>query len=226
MVQTKRSMADTARILEDFARNEPLAKPFAARAFDTAGDAGSVAFRAMFASISRRLGPAGGEAPARPPDVSAAVRPHWTLTDWIRAALVAKVLASVDAGRQPEVVHALFEAGEIGEQESILRTLSLWSEGERFLETGLLGCRTNARRVFEAIACDNAYPERHFPELGFNQMVLKAIFIEVPVSRIEGLERRNGPELKRMAKDYASERRAASRPVPKDIDLLLEGKTA
>jgi hypothetical protein len=29
-----------------------------------------------------------------------------------------------------------------------------------------------------------------------------------------------------MAKDYASERRAASRPVPKDIDLLLEGKTA
>jgi hypothetical protein len=57
-------------------------------------------------------------------------------------------------------------------------------------------------------------------------MVLKAIFIEVPVSRIEGLDRRNGAELRRMARDYASERRAAGRPVPSDVDLLLAGKTA
>jgi hypothetical protein len=219
-------MADTARILEDFARSEPLSKAFAARAFDAAADAGSVAFRAMFASIARRLGAAAGDAPTHRPDVSDAARPHWTLTDWIRAALVAKALSAVDFDRQPGVVQTLFEAGEIGEQESILRTLSLWPEGARFLETGLLGCRTNARRVFEAIACDNAYPELYFPELGFNQMVLKAIFIEVPVSRIEGLDRRNGAELRRMARDYASERRAAGRPVPSDVDLLLAGKTA
>jgi hypothetical protein len=57
-------------------------------------------------------------------------------------------------------------------------------------------------------------------------MVLKAIFIEVPVSRIEGLAQRRGPELERMARDYASERRAAGRPVPSDIDLVLRGKTA
>jgi hypothetical protein len=218
-------MADTARILEDFARNEPRAKAFALRALDAAGDAESVAFRALFASVGRRLGPEGGEPPRAAPDVADA-RPHWTLTDWIRAALVAKAISSIDAGRQPAVVQALFEAGEIGEQESILRTLPLLSDGARFVETGLLGCRTNARRVFEAIACDNAYPERHFPELGFNQMVLKAIFIEVPIARIEGLAQRNGAELRRMAKDYASERRAAGRPVPSDIDRLLEGKTA
>jgi len=102
----------------------------------------------------------------------------------------------------------------------------LFSAPELFLETALLGCRTNARRVFEAIACDNPYPERHFPELEFNQMVIKAIFREVPVSRIEGLARRNGPELRRMARDYASERRAAGRPIPSDVDLILRGSNA
>jgi hypothetical protein len=214
-------MADTARILEDFARAEPAAQPFAARAFEAATSPASVPFRAMLASVARRLGPSGTQPPVRVPELSDAVRPHWTLTDWIRAALIARALSSIEVGRQPELVQGLFEAGEIGEQESILRTLGLLPEPGRFLETGLLGCRTNARRVFEAIACDNAFPERHFPELGFNQMVLKAIFIEVPVSRIEGLTRRRGPELVRMAKDYASERRAAGRPVPSDIELIL-----
>ena len=65
----------------------------------------------------------------------------------------------------------------------------------------------------------------HFPDLGFNQMVMKAIFIEVPVARIEGLAGRRGPELVRMLEDYASERRAAGRPVPNDVSTLLGGRT-
>jgi hypothetical protein len=215
-------MADTARILEDFARSEPSARPFAARAFDAAWEPSSVAFRAMFAGVARRLGSAGGVAPKDPPSLSDA-RPHWTLTDWVRAALVLRALRSVDVATQPAVVQRLFEGGEIGEQESILRTLEVLPLPSRYVETALLGCRTNARRVFDAIACDNAYPERHFPERSFNQMVLKAIFIEVPVARIEGLARRRGAELERMARDYASERRAAGRPVPSDVELVLTG---
>jgi len=218
-------MADTARILEDFARAEPAAKAFIAGALDAAENPESVAFRAMLAGVARRLGSAATQPPGRAPDLSDAVRTHWTLADWLRAAMMAKALASSPAEHHAGLVQHLFEAGEIGEQESILRTLALLPEPGRFLETALLGCRTNAQRVFEAIACDNAYPERHFPELAYNQMVLKAIFIEVPVPRIEGLVRRNGPELARMARDYASERRAAGRPVPSDIELVLAGKT-
>jgi hypothetical protein len=114
----------------------------------------------------------------------------------------------------------LFEAGELGEQESVLRTLSLLPEPERFLETGLQAGRTNTRRVFEALACENPYPAAHFPELNFNQLVLKAIFMEVPVSRIEDLARRITPELRRMAAAYASERRAAGRTVPDDAESM------
>jgi hypothetical protein len=74
--------------------------------------------------------------------------------------------------------------------------------------------------VFEAIACDNVYPERHFTELAYNQLVLKSLFLEVPLARVRGLATRARPELARMVLDYAAERRAAGRRVPADLALI------
>jgi hypothetical protein len=51
---------------------------------------------------------------------------------------------------------------------------------------------------------------------------MKAIFQGVSVRRIEGLEARITPELMRMAAGYASERRAAGRPVPADVDYITQ----
>ena len=53
--------------------------------------------------------------------------------------------------------------------------------------------------------------------------LMKAIFNGVPLGRVVGLSGRLGPELRRMAGAYASERRAAGRPVPADVDLVLGG---
>ena len=89
------------------------------------------------------------------------------------------------------------------------------------MQTGLQACRTNAKDVFEALVCENPYPAAHFPELGFNQAVLKAIFMEVSVRRIEGLNARITAELKRMVSDFASERRAAGRAVPEDTGTIM-----
>ena len=76
--------------------------------------------------------------------------------------------------------------------------------------------------VFEAVVCENAFVAQHFPALNFNQAVLKAVFLGVSVRRIEGLEARITPELQRMAAGYASERRAAGRVVPADIDYITQ----
>lgn len=51
-------------------------------------------------------------------------------------------------------------------------------------------------------------------------MVLKARFTGVALERIIGLKKRATPELRRMAADYASERGAAGRSVPKDVFSL------
>jgi hypothetical protein len=73
--------------------------------------------------------------------------------------------------------------------------------------------------IFEAIAAENPFPARHFPDLHFHQLVLKAVFLGVRLPRVLGLAARVNPELARMADDYAAERRAAGRSVPADLDL-------
>jgi hypothetical protein len=64
------------------------------------------------------------------------------------------------------------------------------------------------------------YPARYFPDDAFNQMVLKALFVGAPLAQIYGLAERTTSELIRMAEAYASERRAAGRPVPEDAKLV------
>jgi hypothetical protein len=102
-----------------------------------------------------------------------------------------------------------------------LRVLSYLPDPESFLELAGDACRSSVQGVFEALACENPYPARHFPEAAFNQMVLKAVFTGAALVRICDLDRRINRELVRMAEGYASERRAAGRSVPADVERLV-----
>lgn len=177
-------------------------------------------FLAAYARAARLLGAAGSQPLLDAGKGAEFEQSHWTLLDGTRAALLLRALDRLPSERWAAFVLALFERGEIGEQESLLRTLSALPGPERYAETALLGCRSNAHRVFEAIACENSYPIVFFPEHAFNQMVLKAIFMEVSVLRIQGLTSRVTDELVRMVLAYASERRAAGRAIPADIEFI------
>jgi hypothetical protein len=131
--------------------------------------------------------------------------------------LLLEQLRNLDRDRQSELIAELFTKGDSSERASVLRLLPALPEPERFVSVAVEACRTHVRDVFEAIACENPYPADHFSELAFNQMVLKALFLEVPLARIEGLARRKNSELARMADAYRSEREAAGRSVPADV---------
>jgi hypothetical protein len=199
----------------------PAAQQFFERAAREFAAPDGLGFRAAYASVPRRLATLAEARVTAPPELEP-TRPHWTLTDYARAALIASCFDGLAPERRASVHLTLFEAGELGEQVSLLRTLSLLPEPARFLETALQGCRTNALSVFEAVVCDNPYVAEHFPALNFNQAVLKAVFMGLSARRIEGLEQRITPELARMAAGYKSERLAAGRSVPVDIEYLIQ----
>jgi len=154
---------------------------------------------------------------------------RWTLEDLIRATLLleaARVEGSEGSNVADDqawigIVSACYENGDAREQQSWLKAISLLPLAERFVAFGIDACRSHIQPTFEAIACDNPYPSVQFPDLNFNQLVLKALFIGVPLARIVGLRRRLNPDLSRMARDYAAERRAAGRSVPADLSLAL-----
>jgi hypothetical protein len=127
------------------------------------------------------------------------------------------VEASAAAG---DLVAELYRTGDLREKQAVLRALAHLADGAVFLDVAVEGVRSNASGILEAIACDNPFPARHLPESLFNQMVMKAVFNELPLGRIVGLGGRQSAELARMAADYADERRAAGRSVPRDLDLI------
>ncbi len=147
---------------------------------------------------------------------------QWTREDAGRAALLlARAIAAEDPGGFAEAAIECYERGDSAEQQSWLKSTALLPEPERLLRVVIDACRTNILPLFEAVACENPYPARHFPERNFNQMVLKALFNKVALARIAGLADRRNADLTRMAADYASERRVAGRTVPSDIGLAL-----
>lgn len=153
------------------------------------------------------------------PDVSFE---HWAIADAARAALLlAAADTASDADAWVETATACFENGDAREQQSWLRALSLMPNADRFAATAVDACRSHIQPTFDSIACENPYPAAYFPESQFNQMVLKAMFTGVRIERIVGLAGRLNPELSRMARDYAAERRAAGRSVPPDLVLAL-----
>lgn len=143
------------------------------------------------------------------------------LDEVCRIALLFRGLECLPPGDHASFVGELYLRGDNHERQALMRGLPCLPDPERFADTAIEACRTNNQVIFEAIACDNPYPFRYFPELNYNQMVLKALFIGSPLARVAGLDERITPELVRMALDYAAERRAAGRPVPEDIARFI-----
>jgi hypothetical protein len=114
----------------------------------------------------------------------------------------------------------VYRHGEARERAAVLRALPFLPGAERFVPIAADACRTHVLPIFEAIACENPFPARHFEPAAFRQLVLKAIFIEVRIGRIHGLAVGLDAELARMARDYAAERAAAGRPIPEDAAWL------
>ena len=172
--------------------------------------------RIAFAAAGRRLGTQaiGAEAAAQ---ITRAGLP-WPASAGVdecgRAALL------IEAAPGPVLVGELLRRGALREQQAVLRALAALPDPASLVELAVDACRTNVLPVFEAIACDNAYPARYFSDAAMFQLVLKALFIGAPVGRIVGLAARTTDELVRMVDAFASERRAAGRPVPDDASLI------
>jgi hypothetical protein len=181
-------------------------------------------FGAVYSGAGRRLGMAAVElGPSERTRLSQAGLPlpeGWPLSAVGRAGLLARVMDGLGREARVKLAQNVFKTGDNEERAALLKALSILPEPEAFVELAIDSCRTHVQSVFEAIACENPYPARCFPDLNFNQMVLKSFFTGVAVARIEGLAARRSPELVRMAEAYASERRAAGRSVPADLHLV------
>ena len=134
------------------------------------------------------------------------------LRELTRIYILASALESAPELFVPKVAK-LIEVADTGELVTFLKFLPLLPHNEAFKFTAVEALRTNIATVFDAIALENPYPAEYFNDQQWNQMFLKAAFMQRDLLKIPSIARRANPALARIISDYAHERWAASRAV-------------
>lgn len=215
----------SALLMEAAVGGDPAAAAWLGEAMAHPPEPGTPAFMRLFAAAGRRLrgqqSALSAATAAQLVELGIANPQGWSAERLARGAILLAAIEAADRAA-PDKLAAAMRTSDTGERVAILQALPLLPDGGRFAALAAEACRSSVQPVFEAVACDNAYPAAHFSDPVFNQMVLKAVFTGAPLLRVVGLAARLGPALRRMATDFRDERRAAARPVPADLDLLIE----
>ncbi|MEO9511771.1 MAG: EboA domain-containing protein [Flavobacteriaceae bacterium] len=133
-----------------------------------------------------------------------------------RIHLLVKVLEE-DKEFFTEKVSNLIQIADIGELETFLKFLVLLPHSGDYQFSAVEALRTNITTIFDAISLNNPYPAMFFNEQQWNQMYLKAAFLQRDLSSILDIDKRANKNLVRIISDYAHERWAASREIDPEI---------
>lgn len=144
----------------------------------------------------------------------------WSLDQAGRTLMLLSLPAN-DAERYHALVEKLFSAADVSEQIALYQSLPLLPHPDLFVARAAEGLRTSITAVFNAIALNNPFPGDYFERLPWNQMVLKAVFVDSPLHLIQQLDQRANSELAHMLSDYAHERWAAKREVTPELWRLI-----
>lgn len=145
--------------------------------------------------------------------------------DEYRAARVALLLVLAEQEKETfvETFFAVLNTADIREQIALFSALQWMPHQEELVEPAVDGLRSNIVDIFDAIALDNPFPQKHFTDEAWNQMVLKAIFITRPLHRIHGIAERKNQLLAEAISDLAHERWAAGRAITPEAWRSVSG---
>lgn len=149
------------------------------------------------------------------------VRPGWNPSGWSldQLARIYFVLGfpSADAAAYESTLNQLFQTGEVGELIALYQALPLLPNPSTHVLRTAEGIRSNIKPVFCAIAHRNPYPSEQLNDEQWNQLVLKCLFIDLPLAEMVGVDERANATLMSILVDFAHERRAAHRAIPPEL---------
>ena len=179
-----------------------------AAASDVAGD--PAAIRARFPAVGRKAGREPLDPGKDPDDVHA-----WTIDDAARTLLLAALGDHVEAE-----LDELYRYGDAAERRGLLRALAYLPVGDRALHLVDDAIRTNDTRLIAAAL--GPYATAHLDDAGYDQAVLKCVFVGVPITPLDGLPERVTPDGARMLAAFVHERVAAGRDVPAEVWSVID----
>jgi hypothetical protein len=138
---------------------------------------------------------------------------NWTLDRLVRVYF----LTNFDSSNKDSYTNALdtlFDTAENNEAVALISALPFLAYPDYWMLRATNAVRSNIGPVFDAIAFQNPYARNNFSELAWNQLVLKCIFNDKPIHKIEGLVERANAALANSISYLAHERWSAGRTIP------------
>lgn len=121
------------------------------------------------------------------------------------------------------VLKKLSEVADINELISLYKGLFFFKNANQFEILVQEGVRTNMTVVFDSICLYNPFASKYLSIDSWNQLVLKAIFMNRPLYQILDLDLRKNEKLAFIVNDFIEERWSAGRNVTPEIWRLLSG---
>lgn len=138
---------------------------------------------------------------------------NWTLDRLVRVYLLTK-LDSSNKDLYINTIDRLFDTAENNEAVALISALPFLQYPDQWMLRATNAVRSNIGPVFDAIAFQNQFPKNHFSDQAWNQLVLKCIFNDKPIHKIDGLADKSNQELANSISYLAHERWAAGRSIP------------
>ena len=189
-------------------------------------DPGSLA--KIFAMAGRRV----GRSPLRP-DADPTGVLFGTVSDHARGALIGRLGEFLSPDELAETLLALYDGGDSAERRGVLKGLGALATRSPNLPAAVVtaglrltadALRTSENGIVAAAA--GPFAAAYLDQHSWRHAVLKLVFMGISLSAVADLQERADDELARMAHDFAAERSAAGRPVPEDVQLLLQSSSS
>jgi len=150
--------------------------------------------------------------------------PSFSESKWSKQTICrALLMVRFTEGNGEKTLKKLMETCSVKELQDFYKNLFFLAAAPKLTSLVEEGIRTNTTDVFDAIALRNPYSANFLSEDAWNQLVLKAIFMERPLYKIYNLRGRNNEKLALMLNDYIKERWSAGRTVSPEVWQLMLG---
>lgn len=149
------------------------------------------------------------------------IRRNWNPKGWTAGQLgrVYLLLTFADAGEEEflDKIEKIFLTSDMSEAVALYKGIPLYPYQQNFKKRAAEGVRSNMTNVFNAVAHHNPFPAEYMDEDAWNQIVLKALFVESSLYKIIGLDERANETLAHIMVEYAHERWSAGREVSPEL---------
>ena len=141
---------------------------------------------------------------------------EWSVDQTARIAFTLAFYQGDEAGFVQQVA-MLVDTSEINELLAIFRGFALFPHPQALEPKAREAIRSTMRPVYEAISHRNPYPFEFFDEPAWNQMIVKAFFLDSSIWQIQGVDERYNPDLSVILISLVQERWAAGRFIAPEI---------